>query len=472
MNDLKHLSQPFAGLRPWAPGLALVVAMLAGCAQDLPGKAVPDARLYFPGSLAISNDGARAYIVNTNFDQAYQGGWISTIPLADFRAELGKTDKKSLTECQKQLEDGDEAPCLPVELAQSTKGLVVPSLTGQLAISKNQERALLTSRGSNPLTLLEIDAEGVIRCGPPKGEDRDNDKQTAELSRTDCDNDHFYAFDDNIATGTDFFSLNVEPFVDPYAVTFLDDNRFAVGFLDTEYIGFFEWTDGKPTPIGGVVLQSSVADVVGSLALWSTDDGADVNRIVGTTRYAGNQNYATQSALISINVDTDVPNQNPDTSRVAFRRHSSIGSDLVDIEFTHDGQLAYVLSESLQGLLVVDTKLSPSLVDGEVVNAPRFETVGFLSIPGRPLGMAMSADENFLFVTTFDGDGLVVVQPNGVDPVEARTISPLCDGPFEAALATVAAQETLLVTCFYDHQLRMIDVSADQADGFFVVGGL
>ena len=63
--------------------LLLVVAMgIAGaCAEQRVGQVPPTGGLYFPVNMEVSHQ-RYVYVLNSNFDQKYNAGWISVVDLS------------------------------------------------------------------------------------------------------------------------------------------------------------------------------------------------------------------------------------------------------------------------------------------------------------------------------------------------------------------------------------------------------
>ncbi len=428
---------------------------VTACARELPGERVPKTGLYFPSSLLSSEDSALFYVVSSNFDQRFVAGWVSTYNV-DLWAQAVESGEKGM------------AALATAQVAQ----LKVPSLGGSIEFSPNGKKVVMGARGERPVTFFEVQ-EGLLSCG-----DADNDKGLSdELSRTDCDPNHMFLLNESVPGAIEFVSLNLRPFVDAYAAAFVDDERVAVGFLGTEYIAILTANrEGIFEPSAGAVLQDPGVDAVSTLSRWTTaQDGQ--TRLVATTRSSGVQGFSPLGAVLSMTMDDVRAGAVSADEPIPYQRRTLPARNLVAPVFSADGALVYVLSDSPSALFVLDARLSPVGKDDEGVQLlqPRFSTMSSIPLPGRPTGIASrdKSDGLELVVTAFEDDALYVISTAGATAFVQRVFSPICQGPFQPRIVNSAQgdRQFVVVSCFYESTLVLLDISSGDVSGYFVLGG-
>ena len=74
-------------------GLGMVALVGGGCTDEVTGETPPDSGFYFPMNMTSSNS-RFVYVLNSNFDQRYNSGWVSVLDLAGEGGDGGKLYSK------------------------------------------------------------------------------------------------------------------------------------------------------------------------------------------------------------------------------------------------------------------------------------------------------------------------------------------------------------------------------------------
>ena len=427
----------------------------AGCTQDLIGEDPPDTGLYFPVNMAVSND-RFVYVLNANFDQRYNSGWISIL---DLEPSTGGS----------------------LYSRQAGGQLRVPSLGGDLEVDDPNAptRLVVSHRGIGVLGLMDVaitgDGQGqkaAVTCGDPSSET----DLTQEEILTDCDRNHLYKLSD--AASLAGSSLTADNVRDPYALHFFRQNdqlKLAVGFLSLEYLFLLD-VEASPSEqwfkrVEGYSLGAGTAG--GLEALAALPGNSDY--LLGTA----NQ----RSYIYTIGLQPKEDEVQGDYQRFSLGT-AAAGADLVDLAFTTDstGQrtFLYIVANTPGALALFEiTMITRQLLnpDGSYdrIEEPKLHLLDILSLEGRPSGLALmkKGDTERLFVANFESDEVAVLARNGESLLVERVLGPtdgIGHGPFSVAAIDCSSWDDaecqrLVVANFFEHSLTILDIhSADAAE--------
>ena len=203
-----------AGRRVPALPLAVVagVLLLAGCFSNTGGVKPSRTELHFPTASAISPGGRYLLVANSNFDLAWELGTLVLIDL--------DTVAPMIAGCP------DEG-CEPFEeysdFVIEDETVLIGSYASFMELSPGGKRVYLTVRGTNSLTVVNLDEEGEaghkLSCFSGEGD------------RRKCDGRHVIGGGDDVSLPSDPYAVNAE--LDGWVfVTHLTSNQVSVFRVD------------------------------------------------------------------------------------------------------------------------------------------------------------------------------------------------------------------------------------------------
>jgi hypothetical protein len=149
-------------------GAAAVATAGAACYPGGGGSNPPLDSLYFPVGLAVSPDGSRLYVVNSDFDLQYNGGTLQSYDLQSIRnAAVGQIADGGA--CAEQVPTNDFlglgcAPPQPVT-AYLTSSVVIGAFAADLQLSlSNPKRLFAPIRGETAVLFADVDDQGNLSC--------------------------------------------------------------------------------------------------------------------------------------------------------------------------------------------------------------------------------------------------------------------------------------------------------------------
>jgi DNA-binding beta-propeller fold protein YncE len=141
-------------------------ALVLGCTLNHPGDDPEPGKIYYPVAVALSagEPPKYLYVVNSNFDLAYNAG---TVQVYDLDRLKTKTD-----ECQSEIDCRIDTLEVRVEDGEDDDGEVwIGSYAGGIARSIDGTRLYIPTRSDTGLTYIDVDREsGRLECG--QGSDR------------------------------------------------------------------------------------------------------------------------------------------------------------------------------------------------------------------------------------------------------------------------------------------------------------
>ncbi|MEZ4270374.1 MAG: hypothetical protein R3C68_02710 [Myxococcota bacterium] len=440
-----------------------------GCARELPGQTPPNSAFYFPVGLASSGDfgdgaGEYIYVVNSNFDQRYKSGWLTVV---DMNALLAGIDAG---------ETGDSLTAAIVDELQ------VPSLGGQLSVAPQGDLGLLTGRGGQPMTVIEISGGIDLSCGDPASV---ADLNTA-LARTDCDRAHLIDVTPNVVKGAfpgtpldvkeaavaDAFSAH---FVNVPASDGVSEVLYAVvSYLSSTLVSVWEVDRAGDSLLRAdrtLLLTSSGSRGIGALAVHPNRSVAGTVFVAAANRFQGNSTVYSMGLRRTLDGEQEI-----DASRVlsAHSIGSEVGGlDVLDFAFNPSGDRAYALNRGPESVVILDTSLESVQVRSGGVNfyeqRPMYRPIGALSLRGRPSALVYlprTEGPDLLAVSSFADDAVFILSVQGETFQVEQRIDRVGLGPYDIIAVQRAGRSFLLVSTFFDHGLAVIDVSSSAPENF------
>lgn len=444
------------GLAKRLGGLGCLMAgigwLVSGCTTEVLGEMPPDSGLYYPNNM-VSSDGRYVYILNSNFDQRYNAGWISVL-------DLGQQEPHLYT----RAEGGQ---------------LRVLSLGGDLALDKesNPSQLVVSHRGSGTLSLVDLQVGDGEKVTLSCGEQGDKAGLRPEESVTDCSKDRLYRLPDAVAASD--LEIDVDYVRDPYALQYRssgDAMELAVGFVSFEHVLLLDVDgQGKLGSPRSYSLGDGVTGGIESLALLP----GEPDYLIGT---ANGRSY-----VYTMNLQSETEQEQGEYQRYSVGS-AAAGSDLVDIALTTEANAgepertyAYVAANKPGLLALVEIKMQTRLKaepDGSYtrVTEPAIQLLDTLAFDGSPSGLSLlkSATGERLFVANFESNEVVVVARKGQSLLVERILGKsagIGDGPYSlraidcsSALGQGCAR--LVVANFFSHSVSVLDIGSSDAMNF------
>lgn len=441
-------------------GLFLWILCLTAlsCNEELGGETAPDKDFYFPVNLEVS-DSRFVFVLNSNFDQRYNSGWVQVVDLQAIGDGEGQ---------------GGEL------LSRKDGGhLRVLSLGGDLALdrSENPRKLMVSHRGSG--TLSEINLEFVdggvaMDCGDPKATEGLGFSERL----TDCDRDHLFILSDHLPEET----LSAADVRDPFALTFFNHQerlQLGLGFLNLERLFTFDIDPTAPVWLaepGQTRLGAGNQSGTESLLLVSSDAVAGESSFLTAT---GNE----KSFIYNIELDK-VENEDEEAVSRFSVNSTAAGLELVDMVFSKgDPSRAYVVTNRPGSVVALDVVMRTEEVmqgDGSYKRErrPTYQVVGALPLDGRPTGLVSvtRGGRDVLFVTGFENNEVFVVDAESPVLTVERRLSEedgVGAGPFSVAAVDCSGWQgqspgcaRLVVGNFLDHTLTVFDIGSVHAGDF------
>ncbi|MED5465494.1 MAG: hypothetical protein VX699_12660 [Myxococcota bacterium] len=438
--------------------LGLVCLMALSCNEELNGETAPDKDFYFPVNLEVA-DSRFVFVLNSNFDQRYNSGWVQVL------------DLQGITE---------DAPQGDALLSRKEGGqLRVLSLGGDLALdrSENPRKLIVSHRGSGTLSeinLSSVDGGVAMECGDPEAVEGLGFSEQL----TDCDRDHLFILSDHLPEE----ALSAADVRDPFALTFFNHQerlQLGLGFLNLERLFTFDidptasiWL-GEP---GQTKLGAGTQSGTESLLLVSPDAVAGEAPFLTAT---GNE----KSFIYNVELDKVESEDEEAVSRFSVNS-TAAGLELVDMVFSKgDPSRAYVVTNRPGSVVALEVVMRSEEVmqgDGSYKRErrPTYQVVGALPLDGRPTGLVSvtRGDRDILFVTGFENNEVFVVDAGGPVLTVERRLSEdegVGAGPFSVAAVDCSGWPDqspecarLVVGNFLDHTLTVFDIGSAHVGDF------
>ena len=394
-----------------------IVAFTLGC-DRFTGTDHPPEEVRFPVGIAADSDGKHIYVVNSNFDLAFNGGTVVAIDVDTHKVVSGATVQTA---------------SFGGNLAAHSKDGVVTDL-------------YLVAREGNTLTWIDVGRNGeapTLGC-------RDESVPAGEAH--ECQGSHRVAFDGaDISVGTDPFGVAIVPARDGRPATLL-----TTAFSGTMTVLELD-EDGKPdltrhVGVAGGAYGLAVHPLTGDAYVSSKSLNA-----VFTVGFENGPQPAPIDALgnpvtldpeaepkLEVDVRTSVVITNPVSGR-DFGRGMAMNAD---------GTLTFVAYRSPTSLLVIDTSL-------DVGGAPQNRLLDSVPLPDGPSAVVVAPTgkngEELVYVTLFNSDEVAVIDPAGLQVI-ARI--PTGNGPFDLVTVIRDDLKRAYVTLFESASVAVIELDA------------
>jgi len=404
-------------------GLLIAGLVSLNCDEQRSADKLPDNEFQFPVGLAVHPQGF-ALVVSSNFDLRYQSGSLQAI---DLNALEGKIRAGTgLTEDHRDLILDDRAVGIP-----NFGGVV------KLVSDDNNGLAMVTSRELNELYLIDLEINGSaisfncwaggIRPSDTKAPLCDGARNVIDLGEDDP------------------FDLLVLEDSDPQADWAERSWTVYTTFLRSEFLKVVDIPAGRPV---------------------SDDTPSETHELELSSFGANDLAQSSASGLIFITTRYNDSLTNPihyfDPSMGAQAEMASqnlyplfLGNETRGLDFTDDGFTAVVLVRNPDMLVFLDTTLDDS---GKPKNTFGGEVI-VCSNPSR-----VQVYQERAYITCAEDDAIYVVDTVTRRLVEIR--EDICRGPFDMAFYSRGGGDDLnwlLVTCFEDNVVAVVDVDQDSA---------
>ena len=410
-----------------------IVLLTAGCPASSDDVAPPPDELYFPTGLALDPTESDLYVVNANSDLRFDSGVLLVV------------DVEAVSEVVTAWESGEVAGgrdctadasfpltliCNEADLIQSDRGVRIGNFATEVDIQtldSGGHRLFVAVRGDPSLTYLDVASAGAnLDCGPSGvfGE---------------CDEAHRLT---SIRDDEDLPNIPDEPF----GVYVDDENEFVMATHLS--IGAVSLTtaprDGSPPQLTDAVAGIFSAPnntFPGAVGVAGRMPGSVDDRIYVTSR--------TDSRIQTLLV-ARIPGQPPQIVNGGFFFLNTVlpSTDSRDIQFSSDGNRAFIINRVPPTLQIVDTSItSTGVPTNEVESAIELcRQASNLVVTGEP------GDER-IYVACFRDGEIWVVDPTGR---QVESIISVGRGP--QFLVASVSRGLLFVSNFRENTIAVIDI--------------
>jgi hypothetical protein len=421
--------------------LAALAAVLGACPENN-GTDPPTDKFFYPAALALHRatpdaDADFLYVVNSDFDLAYNGSNVMAVDLALVR------DRRTMhTGCRPDLDAGGAWICsdTPLVRAQYTRKVNPYAVEAALAVYPNGQQRLYTIvRGGNTLTWFDVNPSGELDCGAPD-------------ERGYCAGTH--------STGSDGAESDSSRLVLPQETSALsvDTERGYIVMThqgvnaETAHASFLYDPNGGAASAqspGPRLLSTLGGTATGlcSLVLLPRANPADRSTWLATSRteaaftllqaYPGTASLSDRRQFLYRAASAPVLGLNTGTNNRTI---------VLDPQPGASARTAYIVSRSPEALLTVDigNPAVPSVTDAIPLPAgPSRAVAVWLPALGRTYVYTVSYDARWVYV---------------VDPAEHRVVDQIATNRGPHNVVHDAREGLLYVVDFLDSTVEIIDV--------------
>lgn len=461
--------------------LSVLSWALIAC-EPLPGEDPDPGVFYYPVGLELSESGRYAYLLNSNFDQRFNTGWLSVV---DLEAAVGAGEVSS-------------KDVVVLVAAGGSRDLRVPNLGGALELSSDGQRLYASHRSDRLISVIEVGGETDLSCGDAD----DGAGLSTALSRTDCDQGHLFeiTFDAVQARSeTDFQQIvdrsesieQIELIADPFALLEIDavaeEGASAAPVLLVGHLA-----DSARSLVTALAVDPSAptnlsiirSDRIVNAALSAVDIVAVPQvaepyvAVVGEAVSGGNR----RSLIAHVDVNRWLQRMPRATERIVPGSITG-GETLAGFAFSPDGARGYGADRinsrgttvSPRGaLLSFDTSLESVETLDEAgqpiyVDYPSYRVEGGSPLRGQPSSVLYleRPEGDLVAAIDLDQDAIYFVDPSVPDaPIVGRIDVP--GGPFVAKATVLDGRTYIVASLFYDHGVALVDVGGVTPADFFV----
>ena len=424
-----HPTQPKVAV---AAFVALLAPILAGCPASSDEVKPPSDQFYFPTGMALNASQTDLYVVNANSDLRFDSGVLSVLNVglvADIITawDSGTNDR---ADCSPDESISTTLICDETALIDSARSVRIGNFAtevGAQTLESGATRLFVAVRGDPSLTYVDVLSEGApLNCevGGSTFHECDEEFRLVRLR----DNDDLPLIPDEP------FGIYVDSAAGFVMTTHLSNGAVALAAAPP---------DGSPP-----VLSDAIAGIFttpglrpGAVGIAGRQPGTDNDRIYVTSR--------TESRVQTLLV-TRIGNRLPEIVAGEFFFINKVvpSSDSRDIEFSSDGNRAFVINRDPPSLQVLDTSMAPTGV-------PRHEFVGAVEMCRQAATMELVGDgsDERLYVSCFRDGELWVVNPN---TLEIEAIINVGNGPQYVVAADSVG--LLFVSNFRENTIAVIDI--------------
>lgn len=397
---------------------ALAVIFLAGCFSNQEGVKPSLTELHFPTAAGITPHGRYLLIANSNFDLAWEMGTLIMVDLDRVESMIG---------------DCPEEGCEPFEeysdFAIEDETVLIGSYASFLSLSPGGKRIYLTVRGTNSLTVVNLNEEGgageKLSCFG-----------YSDSSRK-CDFRHVISRGETVNLPSDPYAVNsdIEGWV---FVSHLTSNRVTIFSVDPEV------DIERDIPPQLLYVDSSFPDSVSSIR-----KHPEVDLFYATSR---NSNSVVAFRFVWDSLDYE------NEPRIYYGPPIRIdglmyGDDAREIDFSKDGKRAFISNRSPNSLIIADTEPGASGWPGnEVIGVVPLDQGPSLVKVWEPEGH----DRTYVYATCYNADRIYVI-----DPFLRTKIDTIATGDGPHAVVTDSYRNLGYIVNFIESTISVVDLNPE-----------
>ena len=494
-----------------ACALVVVIGGGIGCGEVRRGRALPERGFYYPVGMALDGKG-RVIVVNSNFDQRFQSGWVNSIDVEKLTGIVASMETLGGSVNDQAADQPSSAALAAVGSRSDGGALAVLSLAAQVEVSETHGRAFVAHRGTGKITEIELgegDDQPALYCGDP---DATAQLNTAER-RTDCDIQHLIAVQKRVLEQK--AGALADFMLDPLAMAADDSEHMVVSFASSRFLAIFNLVEAAPretaigdqfrvfrSPLPGYAALAQHPDVGGS---WLFGVGRE------------NTSRSSPSRIASLDIDASIERLDHDDNRnmvahthelgqaiggagarglafVCAPAIEKISGSVVSNETDEANQpddtpscarrlalVTPILPGALAVVAATPTTVATRADNGEFGDRERagFSVLDSLALGGQPTDvtvigqspMVAGSGSNRLSVLVavalFDQDRVLFVELFGDRLQIVGSVEDVGAGPHNLVVAPTAdGGELLFVSLFHDHAVAVIDLRSSSPVGF------
>lgn len=432
--------------------VGVAVATVLGACSDNNGSDPPPNRFFYPAALALHRaaPGAQAdrlYVLNSDFDLAYNGSTVATVDLAQVRAR--RADHAG---CRADVDARGAWVCdeTPLVIASRTKKLNPYAVEAALVQYPRGQRLYTLVRGGNAVAWFDVGADGELDCGPA---DERGYCSATHYTRTGSD----YA-NNAITLPQESSALSVDVATGYIALTHqsYDPSLPHASLLRDPFAGASSTQTDGPQLVGTL---SGTAAALSSLVLLPPLGGRPT--WLATSRaeavftllqvYPGSARTGSDGGVTGTQDGREILYRAAATPITGINTGTNNRTIVLDPRPAASPARAYVVSRSPEALLTVDIRNPAAPTVTDMVPLPtgpsRAAAVWHASL-GRTYVYALSYDTRWMYV---------------IDPEEHRVVQQIATNRGPHNLVYDEVDRVLYVVDFLDASIELIDVDASSA---------
>jgi len=397
--------------------LILFFSFFAGCFSDRKGVSPQRNEFSFPTAALITPDQKYLLVANSNFDLAWESGTVVVIDLEKVESIVSGCPEEG---CQPLEETSD--------FILEDETVLIGSYASFMSLAPGGKRIYITIRGNNSLTTINLNEDGEsgrkIYCF-----------KEGDTSRR-CDSNHVVTYG-TTSLPPDPHALNSE--LDGWVfVSSLSTNGVTVFKVDTEndierdlppkllYVDNsfptgVSWIKKHPKVGLFYATSRTVSDVITFRFVWDNVDYENSPRF-----YFG---YPIKMSVLSS------------------------GNDARAIDFTEDGNFAFVTNRSPNSLVIVDTSIGPN-------GWPANNVIGVVGLDQGPSMVKVwqppGDDRTFVYATCYNADRVYVI-----DPFTRAKLDTIATGDGPHVFVTDSLREMGYLVNFIESTISVIDINPE-----------